>query len=536
MPPAEIIQRHPPHSAALGHRKFWILRLIIPRKWPLLATKESTNEDPEQYNAQKFRHPNCMKIKACTSISKQIYLGDRFLPSRRGYNFDMAHYLLMKEKPTEKTNIIDVCKEVDSLDTTYRRKALRAIMLEQVLIPELDQDKILRFSSSMVRRARNPPRSEYEKKDGWKCIPRKKILIGSAEKMLSVPENVVPLQGNMAMDWSCNNMLAMSNNDHLIIYNNDGEKVLSSVIRCESVTYDINKITDIKWASDGNKLIMSILILKNYTSALVMYDLKKQKILWDVICKCQVEEKGCTIRCVCWSAYDRQIVTGCAGKISIFDPDTGILLHTRLELTKAEILNLSFSPNYKYLVSTGEDKIVRLFSWSELTPCFNIRFFKPVKAVAWHPQVPDLLCIGGRKNGSLSLWNVNKCAMIAFVRAKFNGRVENLTWNKLSGELVVHWTYKEEDNIYTIVAVLASFNRIVDVLPLDKETRLCFLKFNAAHEQLMIQQWVTMADVLDSDDSDRDSSPQLCPFPDTSSPDWAATELDCRTGRAVTCR
>ncbi|XP_011057196.1 PREDICTED: protein cortex [Acromyrmex echinatior] len=458
---------------------------IIPRKWPLLATKESTNEDPEQYNAQKFRHPNCMKIKACTSISKQIYLGDRFLPSRRGYNFDMAHYLLMKEKPTEKTNIIDVCKEVDSLDTTYRRKALRAIMLEQVLIPELDQDKILRFSSSMVRRARNPPRSEYEKKDGWKCIPRKKILIGSAEKMLSVPENVVPLQGNMAMDWSCNNMLAMSNNDHLIIYNNDGEKVLSSVIRCESVTYDINKITDIKWASDGNKLIMSILILKNYTSALVMYDLKKQKILWDVICKCQVEEKGCTIRCVCWSAYDRQIVTGCAGKISIFDPDTGILLHTRLELTKAEILNLSFSPNYKYLVSTGEDKIVRLFSWSELTPCFNIRFFKPVKAVAWHPQVPDLLCIGGRKNGSLSLWNVNKCAMTAFVRAKFNGRVENLTWNKLSGELVVHWTYKEEDNIYTIVAVLASFNRIVDVLPLDKETRLCFLKFNAAHEQLI---------------------------------------------------
>ena len=85
---------------------------IIPRKWPLLSTKEAINENPEQYNAQKFRHSNCMKIKACTSISKQIYLGDRFLPSRRNYNFDMAHYLLMKEKPTEKSNIIDVCKEV----------------------------------------------------------------------------------------------------------------------------------------------------------------------------------------------------------------------------------------------------------------------------------------------------------------------------------------------------------------------------------------------------------------------------------------
>jgi len=55
----------------------------------------------------------------------------------------------------------------------------------------------------------------------------------------------------MAMDWSCNNTLAVSNNDRLIVYDNDGEKVSSSVIRCKSVTYNNNQITDIKWASDG---------------------------------------------------------------------------------------------------------------------------------------------------------------------------------------------------------------------------------------------------------------------------------------------
>lgn len=77
--------------------------------------------------------------------------------------------------------------------------------------------------------------------------------------------------------------------------------------------------------------------------------------------------------------------------------------------------------------------------------------------------------------------------MTAFVRTKFNGHVENLAWNKLSGELVVHWSYLEGDNRYTIVAVLASFNRIVDVLPVNKETQLSFLKFNAAHEQLSKQ-------------------------------------------------
>lgn len=59
----------------------------------------------------------------------------------------------------------------------------------------------------------------------------------------------------------------------------------------------------------GNKLIMSVFIYESYTSMLVMYDLKKQKILWDVMCKCLLENEGCIIRCVCWSAYDRQIVT-----------------------------------------------------------------------------------------------------------------------------------------------------------------------------------------------------------------------------------
>lgn len=74
--------------------------------------------------------------------------------------------------------------------------------------------------------------------------------------------------------------------------------------------------------------------------------------------------------------------------------------------------------------------------------------------------------------------------MTAFVRVKFNGCVQNLAWNKLSGELVVHWTYKEGDNKYAIIAVLASFNQIVDVAPMNKESRLIFLKFNASHEKL----------------------------------------------------
>ncbi|KMQ96411.1 protein cortex [Lasius niger] len=93
------------------------------------------------------------------------------------------------------------------------------------------------------------------------------------------------------------------------------------------------------------------------------------------------------------------------------------------------------------------------------------------------------LCIGDSHNGSLSLWDINAKAMTANICVKDREFcVENLVWNKLSGELVVHWTYRS-DKRYTIAPVLASFDRIVDELPLFTE-KLYFLKFNATHEQL----------------------------------------------------
>lgn len=112
------------------------------------------------------------------------------------------------------------------------------------------------------------------------------------------------------------------------------------------------------------------------------------------------------------------------------------------------------------------------------------RYLCTRQAVAWHPEVSGLLCIGGTYDASLSLWNINTSEMIDYLPAKYDGCVENLAWNNLSGELVVQWSYTEGDKRYTVVPILASFGRIVDALPLEKETRLSFFKFNATYEQL----------------------------------------------------
>lgn len=73
---------------------------------------------------------------------------------------------------------------------------------------------------------------------------------------------------------------------------------------------------------------------------------------------------------------------------------------------------------------------------------------------------------------------------IGCVSSKYNGRVEHFAWNKLSGELVVHWTYKNNEKHYSVVPILASLGQTVDALPLERKTQLSFFKFNSTHEKL----------------------------------------------------
>ena len=107
------------------------------------------------------------------------------------------------------------------------------------------------------------------------------------------------------------------------------------------------------------------------------------------------------------------------------------------------------------------------------------------QSLAWQPNENGTLCVGGGVgDASLSLWNMNKLNPPAYRTVKFNGAVENMLWNKQSGELVVHWTYLEGGKQYTIMPVFASLDRIVDVLPVDKEMQVNTVMWNFDHTQL----------------------------------------------------
>lgn len=87
----------------------------IPRKWFLASTLQAAlAENPEEHSRQNFSESlNNAKIRAPSSMPRQTYSGDRFIPCRRGYSFEAAHCLLRKEsEDTEGSITIDVHKQV----------------------------------------------------------------------------------------------------------------------------------------------------------------------------------------------------------------------------------------------------------------------------------------------------------------------------------------------------------------------------------------------------------------------------------------
>lgn len=112
-------------------------------------------------------------------------------------------------------------------------------------------------------------------------------------------------------------------------------------------------------------------------------------------------------------------------------------------------------------------------------------FFFSRKALAWHPWDSKILCVGGGFcDGSLTIWNVNTQTPLQYRRIDFTGAVENLTFNKVSGELIVQWTYWERDRRLAKIAILSSLDRVVDVIPVEKRVRIWNLLWNPDHTRM----------------------------------------------------
>lgn len=67
---------------------------------------------------------------------------------------------------------------------------------------------------------------------------------------VSVSQTTFGIEGNTirAIDWSCNDMIAVSDYDRLSIYDSNGEKLSSYKV---NFNFEFNKIIDVKWSNSG---------------------------------------------------------------------------------------------------------------------------------------------------------------------------------------------------------------------------------------------------------------------------------------------
>ncbi|XP_076623601.1 protein cortex [Colletes latitarsis] len=416
---------------------------------------------------------------------KKNYSEDRFIVQRGKYNFDAANYNLTKKRPhdSEKENELDVFDQMDSLPEKWRQNNMHRLMVKENVIPGLRQKGVMRGNQVSPENKLNGnltglPKDLWNEEciaDGmWKAKPRKRPGIHVIDSILDVSGMARSLQSNYNfMDWSSKDVIATaSRNSIVLLYTSEEMRCLENV--------KSSNLCALKWSNDGDKLAICTL-----SSSTKVFCLRTKTITWSKKCFCVNEmNTQCYARCVCWSKNDQHVVVGCNGLISIYLTTSGELVNSTIAHT-SPILKLSFSSNYRYLVSSAMDSTVRLIVWPDVLVCFDLTYYEPVKAMVWHPHENDLLCIGGGLgDASLSLWNVNKLDCQSYRVVEFFGAVENLAWNKLSSELVVQWSYWEEHKQYTIMPVLASLDRFVDAVPVEKDLPIKSIMWNSDHTQL----------------------------------------------------
>ncbi|XP_076170772.1 protein cortex [Ptiloglossa arizonensis] len=427
-------------------------------------------------------------VKIYPLFRKQNYSEDRFIIRRRKYNFEAANYLLKREAPIQpQNNHLDVLEQVNSLSKRWRRKYMHQLMVKENVIPGLRQKGVLRGNhlsaeNKLPGNLAGLPKDRWDEEyfeDGmWKSKPRKKPILYSMDSILEVPGIERSLQSRYRLiDWSSRNIVAAATWESVVFIDTCMFQSVKPLEKVKSSTLCI-----LKWSNAGEKLAICSL-----SASIKVYCIQVKKVIWSVKCHAMSEFNSlCYVRCLCWSHDDKLIVTGCMGVITVYSVINGSVVNSTVAHSTV-ILTLAFSANYQYLVSSAMDMNIRVLLWPSLAALLDITYYEPVKALAWHPHESDLLCIGGGLgDASLSLWNVNKLDPVSYRLVPFNGAVENLAWNKLSGELTVHWSYWEEQKQYTVIPVFASLDQIVDAVPVDKDWQIKSMMWNADHTQLAI--------------------------------------------------
>ncbi|XP_058808866.1 protein cortex-like [Phymastichus coffea] len=410
---------------------------------------------------------------------------DRFIPKRRGVNLDLSRYLHVNDEDDEKDGVhLNVLKDAKSAVNRWRKKYMSNTFRALNVFGGLLNKRVLNISESSSSSSMNPKLQEFGESQ-WECHPRQQPLMNlKNEKSKRYRDHgaqifrfVSPIRLKNLIDWNSKGELAAGLEKTLCICEVDFK-----------TEYQINKIDHdhylccVKWSDNGNYVASCC-----YDGSVHLYMIPERKKYWHRHCGCHTRQIDCDVDHILFTDKDTRIVTSCTrGRINIISTITGFVRVTRDFATT--ILKIDVSPKEQYLAMSTADRLVKLFRFPSLAVMFEIQFFANVEAFAWHPWSSGILCIGGGPgDASLSLWNVNSQRQLGYRMVELCGSIDHMMFNKLSGELLVHWYYLENNKLRSLIAVLASLDHIVDVVPVQPEHRMRNIVWSHDHMRLAMQ-------------------------------------------------
>ncbi|XP_058118960.1 protein cortex-like [Anopheles coustani] len=411
-----------------------------------------------------------MQVVHCVILAPIEYVpnsfGDRFIPRRYALRRSSQFVEDSKmENVTDPIKMKDVCG-------FWRHHHYTTVLKELFeLVPF--RNKILTFHEKTCRRVSNPlairtnlewvtrPAHPNRQKLDWSCNPRLKPM-AFIEAVHDLPN--IKRHYQKIIDWSSGGQIAAIFNKKLVIWEPNTDVTIG---------LGFQHATAIAFNPTGDRLAIAMYFMDR--AILDILEVRSEQFGKHGVVKI-VEGSEVLLTCLTWDGSGRYVVCGFAcGMLSVVDVQTGSgdgTNHRSVEYPahNSLILMIKFSCGFKYLATGDLDGEVYIWSWSAGQLAVIKHMIASFVFFDWHPWREDEIVIADSEPVLISLHHVPSRQVVSYYRREEpDCIVTALSFNKVSGELVVCFTYADDDKQPEIV-VLASLDRVVDVLRNHEES------------------------------------------------------------------
>eukprot|EP00899_Mesostigma_viride_P029481 jgi/Mesvir1/9718/Mv12189-RA.1 len=366
--------------------------------------------------------------------------GDRFIPSRRGMDLDVARFNLTTENAKENSesatgagnmsnnpqaNNANIREIISPSKEEYKRQLAERLLDSK---DGADSSKILAFKAKAPPPPDsfdNPMRELYSQNAaaGAKaCRKAFRHIPQTPERILDAPELIDDYYLNL-LDWSRDNVVAVALGTTVYLWNASS----GTIEQLLQTNHDEDYVTSVAWAADGQHISVGT------NSAEVQ--------IWDASRLKQVRSlKGHQAR-VGSLAWNASVLSSGSRDNSIMNHDVRVREHVTavLRAHEQEVCGLKWSPSGQQLASGGNDNMLHIWDAASISNGTYLHRLAghqaAVKALAWCPFQSNLIASGGgTADRCIKFWNTHTGACLNSIDT--HSQVCALQWSRHERELL----------------------------------------------------------------------------------------------------